>query len=175
MNRTLALLVLLAPVSPAGAFDAWGFHSGMSISQAASAAEQQGLTVRPWDAKPGAHYRNVTYSTPDAPTDYIAGFCDGRLVWLSHDYKPTAGMLYDVLEDLQKSYGKPTLDANSTLVAEGQVRSLDFYFPARPADLAHVGVNFHFGSEDHFGIQVMHQVAKATCPQAAGHWRDRDL
>ncbi|HVN45986.1 MAG TPA: hypothetical protein VMT66_12220 [Steroidobacteraceae bacterium] len=164
MKSTLALLVLLTAVSPANAFDVWGFRSGMSVEQATATAERQGYSTHAWDAQPGARYKTFTYSTAADPTAFIAGFCDGRLVWLSHDYKSTMVMLFDLLDDLKKNYGTPTVQTYSQLVAQGQVRSVNFNFPPKPADVPQVGINLTLDSDNGFNIQVMHSTARAVCP-----------
>jgi hypothetical protein len=41
---------------------------------------------------------------------YGASFCDGRLIWISHDYKANIGKLFELLSDLKSSYGAPTVD-----------------------------------------------------------------
>lgn len=159
-------LTLLA--THANAFDAWGFHSGMSEDQASAVARQQGYEafVPAWPPST-QRFHNLSFSRKGADGSYelgyMASFCDGRLMWLSHDYKPGIGTLFELINELKATYGEPVAATSSSVITEGHARSIDFNFHPKPDDVASIAVNLNLQNETDFGIQVIHKTGMTGC------------
>lgn len=164
MKVVSPLFLSLMLVAQAHAFDVWGFRSGMKQDQVDAIARQQEYHSK--RASPQTKgLVNVWYTrkTAGGPYDvgYIASFCDGRLIWLSRDYKGSTGTLFEVLHDLQATYGAPTVES---VKLEGQARSLNFNFPVRDQqDSVSISMSFDESSDTDFSLQVIHKTLE-SCP-----------
>jgi hypothetical protein len=101
-------------------------------------------------------------SGPDR-LDYAATFCNHALTWISREYKPTTGMLFELLGSLKEGYGEPTVQTVSSLWAEGRARTLHFRFRAKPDDNLTIAVNLQLNTDTAFGLQVYHEIDRMRC------------
>lgn len=160
--RIAPILVLPFALSQASAFEVWGFHTGMTQQQVASVARQQGYDVVKPENTP-TRWQNTSYSrklqSGTYELGYLAGFCDGHLVWLSHDYKGNIATLFELLEELKGTYGAPSVSSSSQVVTDGRIRAISFEFHPRPGDIAEVAVTLNMQDDTDFGIQVIHKIS----------------
>ncbi|HVN43675.1 MAG TPA: hypothetical protein VMT66_00365 [Steroidobacteraceae bacterium] len=160
------LLMLPLMIGQSYAFDAWGFRSGMSEEQTAAVARRDGYKARR-STTDTARFHSLWFFRRGANgTDeigYGASFCDGRLTWVSHDYKANIGTLFELLSELKSSYGAPTVETSSEVRAEGRVRSIDFNFRPRPDDVTEVAAVLSPNTDTAFGIQVIHHNTEMGC------------
>ena len=162
---------ILMPVilcAPAQAFDAWGFHTNMSIQQATSEAVQLGYRVtvdnREEPFRTIGFYR--TTAEGEAGIGYVGSFCNGSLIDITQFIEGTMGGFVDVLRELRHTYGRPSIDMSSDMLPDGRYRWLKVEFEPKQDDKVFVLVRTTPGSDTEFRVSVSHAIG-GGCARAA--------
>ena len=139
-------------------FDAWGFHTNMSLGEARSVAAQSGFPIVRDDRKQPPNTVSFYRSAADmeAGYGYQGTFCNGRLIGITQFTKGTMGALVDLLKDLKITYGRPIVDVSSEMLADGRFRWLRADFDPKADDKVFLIVLTTPGSDTNFRLSVSH-------------------
>jgi hypothetical protein len=144
--------------TPSYGFYAWGFHTHMSVSEARLVAAQSGFPIVLDDGKQPSttisFYRSAADMEPGY--GYQGTFCNGRLIGITQFTKGTMGALVDLWKDLKVTYGRPSVDVSSEMLADGRFRWLRADFDPKADDKVFLIVLTTPGSDTNFRLSVSH-------------------
>jgi hypothetical protein len=130
MTVALALCVMSMP---AQSFEVFGFHAGMTVDEARSAAEANAYVVQTWTDLRGQNGGLVVRRrAAGTEGEMIIGFCHGRLANLSRKVGIGLGNLVGALSEPLSRYGLPKVTSSQQATPDGDAAvSISFRWPVQ--------------------------------------------